>query len=77
MLKSRYRCTAATGRRDVRKVNSGKGAIRRGCCAAGLRFATPSLDLRAYKERQYDQLADIVRAGLDMELIYRIVRREV
>lgn len=38
---------------------------------------TSSLNLRAYRERQYDRLADIVRAGLDMDLVYRIVRGEV
>ena len=36
-----------------------------------------SLDVRQYKERQYDTLADAVRSGLDMELIYRILNREV
>lgn len=36
-----------------------------------------SFDARAYKERQYDLLADAVRAGLDMPLIYRILNREV
>ena len=36
-----------------------------------------SLDIKQYKERQYDALADAVRSGLDMELIYRILNREV
>ena len=36
-----------------------------------------SFDLREYKKRQYDALADIVRKGLDMELVYRILNREV
>ena len=39
--------------------------------------ALGSFDLPAYKERQYDLLADAVRAGLDMPLIYRILNREV
>lgn len=36
-----------------------------------------SFDPSEYKNRQYDILADIVREGLDMELIYRILNREV
>ena len=35
--------------------------------------ALGSFDPRAYKEAQYDKLASIVREGLDMELVYRIV----
>jgi len=31
------------------------------------------LDTGAYRERQYDLLADAVRGGLDMELIYRVL----
>ena len=34
-------------------------------------------DVKEYKERQYDKLADIVRQGLDMDYVYRILRREV
>ncbi len=36
-----------------------------------------SFDPKAYKEAQYDKLADAVRGGLDMELVYRILNREV
>ena len=36
-----------------------------------------TFDMREYKERQYDILADAVRAGLDMDYIYRILDREV
>lgn len=36
-----------------------------------------TFDIHEYKQRQYDMLADIVRAGLDMDLIYRILNREV
>ena len=36
-----------------------------------------TFDMGAYKELQYDLLADVVRSGLDMELIYRILNREV
>ncbi len=38
---------------------------------AGRRVAVP--DIAAYKETQYDKLADIIRTGLDMELIYSIM----
>lgn len=36
-----------------------------------------SLDHKAYKERQYDLLADAVRGGLDMDYVWRVVNREV
>lgn len=39
--------------------------------------ALGSFDLRKYKERQYNLLADTVRAGLDMDFVYRVLRREV
>ena len=48
------------------------------CIQKGLDFAAlGTFDLDAYKERQYDLLADAVRGGLDMDLVYRIVNREV
>ena len=34
-------------------------------------------DPAAYKERQYDLLADAVRGGLDMDFVYRVINREV
>ncbi|MCF0151578.1 MAG: cobyric acid synthase [Firmicutes bacterium] len=36
-----------------------------------------TFDAAGYKDRQYDILADAVRAGLDMELVYRIINRQV
>ena len=36
-----------------------------------------AFDPKAYKEAQYDKLADAVRSGLDMELVYRVLNREV
>ena len=36
-----------------------------------------SFDPKAYKEAQYDKLANAVRSGLDMELVYRVLNREV
>ena len=38
--------------------------------------ALGAFDVRAYKNRQYDLLADTVRAGLDMDFVYRVLRRE-
>ena len=48
------------------------------CEKKGASFkALGNFDWKAHKERQYDLLADAVRAGLDMKLIYRILEREV
>ncbi|MGM9604769.1 MAG: cobyric acid synthase [Faecousia sp.] len=34
-------------------------------------------DPEAYKQRQYDLLADTLRAGLDMDFVYKVLNREV
>ena len=39
--------------------------------------ALATFDACGYKERQYDLLADVVRGGLDMSFVYRVLRREV
>ena len=39
--------------------------------------ALETYDATQYKQRQYDILADAVRQGLDMDLVYRILNREV
>ena len=36
-----------------------------------------TFDLDDYKQQQYDKLADVMRASLDMDLIYRIVEEGV
>ena len=52
--------------------------LRAVCRQKGLDFsALETYDAFEYKERQYDLLADAVRQGLDMELVYRILNREV
>ena len=52
--------------------------LRALCEQKGLDFADlGSFDAAAYKERQYDLLAEAVRSGLDMELVYRILKREI
>jgi adenosylcobyric acid synthase len=48
------------------------------CQQKGIDFdALGTFDMKAYKEQQYDKLADAVREGLDMELVYKILNREV
>ena len=48
------------------------------CARKGVSFdALETFDARDYKERQYDLLADVVRRGLDMPFVYRVLRREV
>ena len=49
-----------------------------GIARKGVSFgALATFDTRGYKERQYDLLADVVRGGLDMSFVYRVLRREV
>ena len=52
--------------------------IRKALCRQrGISVQTlESEDPAAYKQRQYDTLAQAVREGLDMELVYRILNRE-
>lgn len=48
------------------------------CASRGIDFeALGTFDVREYKERQYDLLADAVRGGLDMDYVYRVLNREV
>jgi adenosylcobyric acid synthase len=48
------------------------------CQQKGIDFdALGTFDMRAYKEQQYDKLAAAVREGLDMQLVYKILNREV
>ena len=52
--------------------------LRTLCARKGVSFdALATFDTRGYKERQYDLLADVVRGGLDMSFVYRVLRREV
>ena len=47
------------------------------CAKKGLDFnALGSFDAETYRQQQYDMLADAVRSGLDMEMVYRILNRE-
>lgn len=48
------------------------------CARKGVSFdALATFDASGYKERQYDLLANVVRGGLDMPFVYRVLRREV
>ena len=52
--------------------------LRALCARKGVSFdALATFDAYGYKERQYDLLADVVRGGLDMSFVYRVLRREV
>ena len=52
--------------------------LRALCARKGVSFdALATFDARGYKERQYDLLADVVRGGLDMSFVYRVLHREV
>ena len=45
---------------------------------AGLEFDEGAVfDVHAYRESQYDKLADTVRGALDMDMIYRILEEGV
>lgn len=48
--------------------------LRAICQQKGIDFSSlGTFDMQAYKEHQYDLLADAVRRGLDMNLVYRIL----
>ena len=48
------------------------------CDRKGINFTSVgTFDLYEYKQRQYDLLADTVRSGLDMDLVYRVLERRV
>ena len=52
--------------------------LRALCDQKGIDLAAlGTFDRMAYKEQQYDKLAAAVREGLDMELVYKILNREV
>ena len=52
--------------------------LRALCEKKGVSFdGLSSFDPKAYKEAQYDKLAAACREGLDMELVYRILNRQV
>lgn len=55
-----------------------EGVLRALCRKKGLDpAALHTFDRASYREQQYDTLAQVVRSGLDMDYIYRVLRREV
>lgn len=55
-----------------------EAVIRALCEARGLTFDQNAVfDVHAYREAQYDKLADAVRNALDMDLVYRILEEGV
>lgn len=54
------------------------GIVEALCGKKGVRFdPSAAFDGKAYKEAQYDLLADAVRGALDMKLIYDILERKI
>ena len=54
------------------------GIVEALCGKKGVRFdPSAAFDGKAYKEAQYDFLADAVRGALDMKLIYDILERKI
>lgn len=47
------------------------------CQRKGISLDAPAFDLKEYKERQYNLLADGIRQSLDMRLIYRILEEGI
>lgn len=47
------------------------------CEKKGVTLDSEAFDLKAYKERQYDLLAEGIRKSLDMKLIYRILEEGI
>ena len=55
-----------------------EGVLRALCWKKALDpAALHTFDRASYREQQYDTLAQVVRSGLDMDYIYRVLRREV
>ena len=82
MGRSRQEMPALSGGGNVYGIFDAPGIadtiLRALCARKGVSFdALATFDTRGYKERQYDLLADVVRGGLDMSFVYRVLRREV
>lgn len=50
-----------------------ESVVRRLMEAKGMEYGGEAFDLQAYKEQEYDKLADLVRRSLDMKKIYEIL----
>ena len=45
--------------------------------AKGLEYIGKGIDRKAYKEQQYDILAEEVRKNIDMDFVYKIIEEGV
>lgn len=54
-----------------------EGIVRSLYNAKGLEYTEKAIDRKAYKEKQYDILADEVRKNIDMNLVYKILEEGI
>ena len=54
-----------------------EAVISKLCEKKGIVLETAAFDLKAYKEEQYNQLADLIRSSLDMEKVYDILNKGI
>lgn len=54
-----------------------EAVISKLCEKKGITMETAAFDLKAYKEEQYNLLADLIRSSLDMEKVYDILNKGV
>ena len=73
------KCRTRQARQDAVHLPDGAMYLR-GCLIrteGSMGRQQQTFDAEAYKQQQYDLLADAVRKALDMDMIYRILNREV
>ncbi len=54
-----------------------EAVISKLCEKKGITLETAAFDLKAYKEEQYNLLADLIRSSLDMEKVYDILNKGI
>lgn len=54
-----------------------EAVISKLCEKKGIALETAAFDLKAYKEEQYNLLADLIRSSLDMEKVYDILNKGI
>lgn len=54
-----------------------EAVITKLCEKKGITLETAAFDLKAYKEEQYNLLADLIRSSLDMEKVYDILNKGI
>ena len=58
-------------------AEAARGLIASLCQAKGIAWDQAAVDMDAYKQRQYDLLADGVRQGMDMKLVYQTLEQGI